>query len=143
VRSGRLRTELDRRGAHPEVLEVCRPELLQGNYFHAVLEATKSLSEKIRQKSGINGDAGELAARVFSLGKTGIPVLSFNLLKTETERSEQTGLMNLCIGMFGTFRHTTAYGVRLTWEITEQDALDLRTLVSLLHRRVESARRIQ
>jgi uncharacterized protein (TIGR02391 family) len=141
-RSGRLRAELDRRGVHPEVLEFCRPELLQGNYFHAVLEATKSLSEKIRQKSGLTGDAGDLATKAFSLGKSGVPVLAFNSLKTETERSEQTGLMNLCVGMFGTFRNTTAHGARLTWEISEQDALDLLTLVSLLHRRVESAQKV-
>jgi uncharacterized protein (TIGR02391 family) len=140
-RAGRLRAELDRRGVHSDVLEFCRPELMQGNYFHAVLEATKSLSEKIRMKSGLGGDAGDLVTRAFSLGKSGLPVVAFNSLRTETERSEQTGLMNLCVGMFGTFRNPTAHGARMTWEIREQDALDLLTLVSLLHRRVESARK--
>ena len=142
ARASRLRAELERRAVHSDVLDFCRPELMQENYFHAVLEATKSLSEKIRQKSGLLGDAGDLANRAFSLGKSGIPVLAFNTLQTETERSEQSGLMNLCVGMFGTFRNTTAHGAKLTWAVTEQDALDLLTLVSLLHRRVDAATKI-
>jgi len=142
IRANRLRVELERRTVHTDVLTFCRPELMQKNYFHAVLEATKSLSEKIRQKSGLAGDAGDLAIKAFSLGKSGVPILAFNSLRTETEQSEQTGLMNLCIGMFGTFRNTTAHGPRLAWEITEQDALDLLTLVSLLHRRVDFATKL-
>lgn len=139
ARANRLRAELERREVHADVLAYCRPELIQKNYFHAVLEATKSLSEKIRQKSGLTGDAGDLATRAFSLGKSGTPLIAFNLLRTETERSEQTGLMNLCVGMFGTFRNTTAHGAKLNWEVTERDALDLLTLVSLLHRRLDDA----
>jgi uncharacterized protein (TIGR02391 family) len=138
-RANRLRAELERRSVHADVLEFCRPELLQENYFHAVLEATKSLSTKIRDKSGLSGDAGELATQAFSLGRSGVPVLAFNDLRNDTERSEQTGLMNLCIGMFGTFRNVTAHGAKLHWEVTENDALDLLTLVSMLHRRVDKA----
>jgi hypothetical protein len=48
VRANRLRSELERRHVHSDVLAFCRAELLQENYFHAVLEATKSVSEKIR-----------------------------------------------------------------------------------------------
>ena len=139
ARAGRLRAELERRGVHPDVLAYCRPELMHENYFHAVLEATKSLSAKICQKSGLSGDAATLATKAFSLGQSGTPVLAFNSLQTDTERSEQNGLMNLCVGMFGTFRNTTAHAPKLAWEVTEQDAHDLLTLVSMLHRRLDQA----
>jgi len=43
--AGHLRSELSRRGVHPDVLKFCRPELLQENYFHAVFEATKSVAD--------------------------------------------------------------------------------------------------
>ena len=33
---------------HPDVLAFCRAELLQQNYFHAVLEASKSVADKLR-----------------------------------------------------------------------------------------------
>jgi hypothetical protein len=59
VRANRLRSELERRDVHSDVLAFCRAELLQENYFHAVLEATKSVSEKIRAKTSLTGDAGE------------------------------------------------------------------------------------
>jgi len=138
-RVDRLQSELRRRQVHPDVLKFCRTELLQENYFHAVLEATKSVSEKIRAKSGLTGDAGELAQKAFSLGQTGMPFLAFNSLRTDTEKSEQSGLMNLFVGMFGAFRNVTAHGAKITWQISEQDALDLMTLVSLLHRRLDAA----
>ena len=139
ARANRLRSELERRGVHADVLEFCRAELLQENYFHAVLEATKSLSAKIREKSGLTTDAAELAMSAFGLGKADIPYLAFNSLQTETHKSEQRGLMNLFVGMFGTFRNVTAHGEKLTWDVTEQDALDLLTLVSMLHRRLDDS----
>lgn len=138
-KANRLRSELERRNVHPDVLVFCRAELVQENYFHAVLEATKSVSEKIRLKSGLTGDGGELAQQAFALGKSGTPKIAFNPLLTDTHRSEQSGLMNLFIGMFGTFRNTTAHGAKIHWAISEQDALDLLTLVSLLHRRLDAS----
>src|SRR5882762_5101597 len=59
-RAGRLRSELSRRRVHPDVLKACRAELLQDNYFHAVLEATKSVAEKIRQRTGLTTDGHKL-----------------------------------------------------------------------------------
>jgi hypothetical protein len=41
--------------------------------------------------------------------------------------------------MFGTFRNVTAHAPKIHWNITEQDALDLLTLCSLLHRRLDAA----
>jgi uncharacterized protein (TIGR02391 family) len=75
----------------------------------------------------------------FAPGKSGIPLLTFNSLRTETERNEQTGMMNLMKGMFSAFRNPTAHAPKITWTITEQDAFDLLTLASLLHRRIDTA----
>ena len=51
-RASRLRSALERRGVHPDVLHYCSAEFLGDNPFHAVLEATKSVAEKIRKKTG-------------------------------------------------------------------------------------------
>lgn len=138
-RAGRLRSELARRRVHHDVLAFCRAELLQENYFHAVLETTKGVAEKLRAKTALTGDGGELAMKAPSLGQSGMPFLAFNSLSNDTEKSEQNGLMNLFGGMFGAFRNVTADGPKLTWQIDEQDALDLLTLVSMLHRRLDAA----
>jgi hypothetical protein len=68
-----------------------------------------------------------------------IPYLAFNSLQRGTHKSEQRGLMNLFVRMFETFRNVTAHSEKLTWDVTEQDALDLLTLVSMLHRRLDAS----
>jgi uncharacterized protein (TIGR02391 family) len=138
-RAGRLRSELRRRGVHSDVLTFCRPEFVRSNYFHAVLEATKSVAEKIRQRAGLSTDGSELVDDAFALGKVGIPILAFNSLRTESERSEQSGLINLMKGMFSAFRNPTAHAPKILWAVTERDAFDLLTLASLLHRRIDAA----
>ena len=137
--ANQLRQKLVSRGVHPDVLKFCRAELVEGNYFHAVLEATKSLAQKIRDKTGFTSDGGDLVDEAFGIGKKAYPVLAFNALSTESERSEHKGLMNLMKGFFGTFRNPTAHAPRIAWKITEQDALDMMTVASLLHRRLDEA----
>ena len=140
-RANRLRAALERRGVHGDVLRFCRAELLQDNYFHAVLEATKSVADKIRARTGLTGDGAELADDALALGKAGMPFLAFNTLRTESEQMEQKGLLNLMKGLFGTFRNPTAHAPKISWNMTEQDALDLLTMSSFLHRRLDSAAR--
>jgi uncharacterized protein (TIGR02391 family) len=137
-RAGRLIAELERRNVHPDVLAFCRPEFLQENLFHAVFEATKSVAEKIRLKAGVHGDGGEIVDAAFGLAK-GRPILAINSLRTKTEEDEQKGFSNLLKGMFGMFRNVTGHAPKVQWEVTEQDALDLLTLVSLIHRRLDTA----
>ncbi len=135
--AGRLRSELTRRGVHSEVLKFCRPELLQGNNFHAVFEATKSVAARIRREAGVDGDGHALVDQAFGHGRTGTPVLAFNTLRSETERSEHTGLMQLMKGMFGVFRNVPAHAPKVEWPISEPDAMDLLTIASYLHRRLD------
>ncbi|HEX5482190.1 MAG TPA: TIGR02391 family protein [Terriglobia bacterium] len=138
-RAGRLRNYLLQRNVHPDVLQFCRVELLQENYFHAVFEAAKSVAEKIRDKTGLTGDGADIVDKAFSLTA---PLLAINTLRTETEQSEQKGFANLLKGMFGTFRNVTAHAPKITWPIPEQDALDLLSLVSYLHRRLDAATQV-
>ena len=97
------------------------------------------MADKIRNMTGLVGDGATLIDQAFGLGQTGIPFLALNSLQTETERDEQKGLMNLIKGMFGAFRNVTAHAPKIFWKVTEQDALDLLTIASLIHRRLDSA----
>jgi uncharacterized protein (TIGR02391 family) len=138
-RAEKLRTELRRRGVHLDVLTFCRAELVRSNYFHAVLEATKSVADKIRVRTSLTIDGSPLVDQAFGLGNNGMPLLAFNSLRTETERSEQTGMMNLMKGMFSSFRNPTAHAPKIQWVVDAQDAMDLLSLASLLHRRIDAA----
>jgi len=88
------------------------PNCSRRTVSHAVLEATKSLADKIRAKTGLSGDGAELADTALALGKTGMPFLAFNSLRTDSEQSEQKGLLNLLKGLFGTFRNPTGGTLR-------------------------------
>ena len=141
ARASRLSTTLSARGVHSDVLLYCRAELLQQNYFHAVFEATKSIAAKVRVLSGLDGDGAELIQRAFGLNKDSLPVLAINSLETETERGEQRGFINLLVGVFGTVRNPLAHSPKIEWSMSEQDALDILTLVSLVHRKLDKAKR--
>ena len=124
---------------HPDVLQFCRAELLHENYFHAVFEAAKSVAQKVRDRTGLTGGGADIVDKAFGLSS---PLLAINTLRTETEQSEQKGFANLLKGMFGTFRNVTAHAPKVTWPIPEQDALDLLSLVSYMHRRLDAAAQV-
>lgn len=103
-----LRSELRRRGTHQQVLEYCTVELLQKNAFHACLEATKGLAQRLRDITGLAGDGARVADAALALGKTGQPAVAINDLNSATERDEQTGFLNLVKGLFGLYRNPVA-----------------------------------
>src|SRR5690606_33889443 len=107
------------------------------NYFHAVFESTKSVADKIREKSGLNLDGTILIDTAFGLGKDKTPKLAFNSLQSLTEESEHKGFIYLAKGLFGMFRNTTAHEPKIKWEINQIDALDSLTLSSMLHRKLD------
>ena len=135
-RARHLRADLVRRDVHPDVLAFCQPELLAENYFHAVLEAVKSVGDKLRRQTGLTDDGAILVNRALG-GDT--PMLAINPRLTKSEQDEQKGFCNLVIGTFGMFRNPTAHEAKLRWEMSLHDAEDLLSLVSLIHRRLDSA----
>lgn len=135
-RANELRAELQRRRVHEDVLRFCQPEFLQQNYFHCVLEASKSLAQKIRDRTGLTGDGAEIVDATFSLKA---PMLALNLLQTESEQKEQSGFSNLLKGIFGVFRNPTAHAPKIHWAVNRQDAVDALTIISYAHRRVDDA----
>jgi uncharacterized protein (TIGR02391 family) len=141
-RASSLRSELRRRGTHQQVLEYCTVEILQKNAFHASLEATKGLAQRLRDMTGHSGDGTRVADAVLALGKTGRPVLAINELRTETERDEQTGFLNLVKGLFGLYRNPVAHDPRARRVASDDELLELMTMLSMLHRRMDSARRL-
>ena len=139
-RAKELRADLVSRGVHADVLQFCRAELVADNYFHAVLEATKSIANKIRTQAGVIGDGASLVDSALSGDN---PILAINELRTESEWSEQRGFANLVKGVFGMFRNTTAHEARVNWQMSIADAEDLLSMASLVHRRLDVARKFR
>ena len=118
-------------------MRFCQSELVADNYFHAVLEATKSIADKLRVKSGLTEDGAKLVDAALC---GSAPRLAINGLITESQRSEQSGFVNLVKGIFGMFRNPTAHEARVLWAMSKEDAEDLLSIASLIHRRLDAAR---
>jgi uncharacterized protein (TIGR02391 family) len=136
-RAQELRADLLSRGVHPDVLAFCRAEFVADNYFHAVLEAAKSISEKLRKRTGLTGDGTSLVDAALCGER---PLLQINPLRTDSEWSEQRGFANLIKGVYGMFRNPTAHEPRVLWQMSLVDAEDLLSVASLIHRRLDAAR---
>ena len=135
-RATSLLTKLNERNVHSEVIRFCKIELLQDNYFHAVFETTKSIADKIRVLTSLQDDGAQLFQTAFNINN---PLIKINELHTETEKSEQKGFINLLIGFFGMFRNTTAHAPSITWVIEQEDAIDIMSMASMIHRRLDAA----
>jgi uncharacterized protein (TIGR02391 family) len=139
-RASKLRAELVRRGIAGDVLRFCRPELLDGNYFHAVFEATKSVAEKLRARTGSILDGRALVEEAFSTKNDRIPLLAWNPLLSETDKSEHQGVALMVSGMFAYFRNLPAHVPKVGFRtIPEAEALEILTILSFLHRRLDAA----
>ena len=103
-----------------------------------LLEASKSVAQKIRDRTGLTGDAATLVDAAFTT-KTNMPPLAFNRLEDSNELSERRGLATMLKGFFMTFRNPTAHSPKVSWAVHEAEALDMLAQASMFHRRLDDA----
>lgn len=135
-RARELRADLTYRDAHPEVMRFCQQELMADGYAHAVQEAVKGLAEKVRRRTGLNGDGADLVDHAFAGNP---PLLAINALASEAQAGEQRGFAALLKGVFALFHDPAEPEPRPHWHMSREDAEDLLSLVSLIHRRLDAA----
>ena len=134
-----LKSKLEQRKTHTEIFKYCKAELLANNYFHSVFEANKGLFQRIRDLSLHNDDGNRLIEYVFS----STPVLIINNYQSKSEQDEHKGFCNILKGLCGMFRNPEAHEPKVSWEVTEQDALEILSMISYCHRRLDNSQRIR
>lgn len=139
-RAASLRSEMTRRRFHPAVMDSCSQEVLARNWFHASLEAVKSILQRLRDMTGKPGDGAALADTCLALGRDRQPLIAINSLDSESEESEQTGFATLVKGLSVMYRNPVAHDPRSKRTVSEEELLELLTTVSAVHRRLDSAR---
>ncbi len=128
-RTNSIVSKLRDRKVNSNVLKYCTEELLSENYFHAVFEAAKGLSDKIKEMTSLTGDGAALFDKVFSVEK---PLLAINSLKTDAEQNEQKGLCMMLKGIFLMVRNVTAHTPKIKWIIDEEEAIKMLMTISYL-----------
>lgn len=136
-RAGTIRSELRRRGTHPEVVRYCTDELLAKDNFHALLEAAKSIFDRVRNMTEVDQDGAELIDTTLT-NKSG-PRIAINAGTTVTDTDEQSGFANLIKGLYGMYRNPTAHDPRLNRAIEDFELLEALTTISMVHRRLDDA----
>ncbi len=137
-RSQILKSKLEHRGIHKDILRFAEEEIIYDNYFHTVLEGIKGITAKLRSASGYSNDGIQLVDATLC-GNS--PILIINNYKTDSEIGEQKGFANLLKGIYGTFRNPLAHEAKITWNLTEEDALDILCTVSYIYRKLDNVRR--
>lgn len=127
--------KLRQRGVHSHVIQYCNEELLKENYFHAVFEATKSLSEQIRQLTNLKDDGSLLYDKAFSISS---PYLILNNLQNENEKNQQKGFCMMLKGINSMVRNVTAHMPKIKWIIDEDEAVDILMTISFLHKHLDN-----
>lgn len=135
-RANHFKFKLQNRNVHSKIFDYCNAELLAENYFHSVFEAVKSIADRIREMTGYQTDGATLIDAVFS---TTNPQIRFNMLSNDNERSEHLGLANIIKGLFGIIRNPTAHKPKIKFIIEEEEALDVMTTVSFVHKKLDKA----
>jgi uncharacterized protein (TIGR02391 family) len=133
-RASHFKYKLEMRNIHSSIIKYCEEEILDENYFHSVFEAVKSIADRIRNITGLHADGAVLTDVAFS---TTNPLIKINLLQNDTQRSEHLGLANLIKGMFGLIRNPTAHTPKIKFVIEEDEALDIMSTVSLIHKKLD------
>lgn len=133
-RANRFKHKLENRNVHAFIFNYCHAELLVENYFHSIFEATKSIADRLRNITGLTTDGNGLAETAFS---SVTPLIRINSLSTDTDRSEHIGLCNIVKGVFGLIRNPTAHEPKIKFVISEEEALDIMTTISYIHKRLD------
>lgn len=136
-RSLRIKEKIHGIAIHRDIIPFCEEEWLKENYFHAILEITKSVAEKLRQKSGYFSDGAELIDECFGLGKDKKPMLAFNMLKTESDESEHKGFGNFCKGFFSMYRNPKAHNPKIFKDSELSDMTEVLVVASIIHRKLD------
>lgn len=82
-RTNNLYEKLNEYNVHLEVIKYCKQELLQENYFHAILEASKGILQRIRDLNLSSKDGNTLINDSFNLKNPSI-LIKGNLISNDT-----------------------------------------------------------
>ena len=121
---------------HPRIAAACVDLYQDEHYPNAVFDASKTLINFVKEKSGRHDlDGAPLMRQVFSKND---PILAFNDLMDQSDLDEQEGMMHIYEGVALGIRNPRGHGFP---EDSLERALEYIVLISLLAHRLEETRK--
>jgi len=116
-------------------------------YFHAASDGTKIYENEVKTKSQVDHlDGADLFNQVFA-EKNSVLEIQFPSANPKTKESIQKGQRSLSVGLVESFRNPVAHNPEHTIGdpvfFTEDDCLDVLSLISFLLRRVDKAKKVK
>lgn len=108
---------------------------MKKDIFMQYLNAQKHLKNIFKKKSKSDLTGVKLINQELSMNGS----LKINSQKTLTEKDEQDGVRDLCRCIMSSIRNYTAHELALEKPITEEDALDILSLISYLYRKIDKS----
>lgn len=137
-KTARVRASFEGFDLHPRIAEASADLYQNRHYRNAVLDACLALEDYVKQKSRCRDrDGADLMRYVFSKNN---PVLAFNALVDDTDKSEQEGMMHLFEGVMLALRNPRAHTLS---DDSPEQALEYIAMLSLLAKRLEAASRLR
>jgi len=115
----------------------CRELFANSHYAQAVEQAFKCLNNAVKEKSLTALDGDSLMRKSFSPDN---PILKLNQLKTQSDKDEQRGYMDLYAGSITGIRNPRAHEHRL--EDNPQSALEMIVIANHLLGKLTKAKRV-
>jgi len=119
-----------------DLIDFTESLFVDGHYARAVEEAFKCLNNTVKRKAGSSADGADLMRSAFSPKK---PTLKLNRFRSETDKSEQQGYMDLFAGSMTGIRNPRAHEHEL--QDHPEIALELVVFANHLMRKAKSATR--
>jgi uncharacterized protein (TIGR02391 family) len=133
---GRTLISLDSIELHPQIKDAVYKLFKDDHYANAVEDACKTLDLLVKIKSGRHDLSGtDLMQTVFSVKN---PILRFSELKTETDTSEQQGMMFLYAGAMLALRNPRAHQIM---QDHPESAFELIVFINYLAKSLDRARK--
>lgn len=111
---------------------------MDGHYARCVEQAFKCLNNEVKSRSGLASDGDNLMRTAFSANN---PILRLNDGRTQSQKDEQAGYMDLFAGSMKGIRNPRAHDHKLSDEPVE--AIELLTLANHLMKKLAQSKRVR
>lgn len=130
-----LLSKLQDRNVHPKIVQICKPDIINEDYFSLIFESSKCIYDKIRELTGLNKDGNQLIHFCFD---DSLPIIIFNKMITQSEKDEYTGFRQLLFSIGNMFRNPKAHELKFFSYTNLDECLDIICLISFALKKLDT-----